>query len=499
MSDRHPDSPDMKATRLTCCLFASLLQLAAINTPRAEPVYHPSGARLTFGGMTHRTLSVSDMGNPALAATTADADSRYSLGLAVGGGIEYDGNDNLFRLLDELGADDGLAPPAGGGGGGSGGSGGGILDGLESIGIDVNNPDFQALIDDIQQRAIGLAVFVASVMTSVNAKAFVSADAPVMISNDFLGGTWQFEANYSLSTNLRGIHDPIEFDADAALASLEAAYNKSKVAGSSQTFDLTGGASVTVNPDGSTKFRFQNDSATITRAAEVTEFSIGYSRKLWHNDKQAVFVGIKPRLYDVGLSNTAIPVADIHNARAIFDALDEAHFRHEQGLGVDLGVALRGRQYLLGATVTHLNQPSFHFPAADVSGFSDPAIIRAIRERETWTLERQLKFEAGYISAGGAFGINLGLDANPVPDPMGDDYQWASLGAGFASDSWWLPSARLGVRKNLAGSELTYVTAGVTLFDLLNLDLASTTQTVVVSGRTLPRSLILNLSMQLVF
>jgi hypothetical protein len=82
---------------------------------------------------------------------------------------------------------------------------------------------------------------------------------------------------------------------------------------------------------------------------------------------------------------------------------------------------------------------------------------------------------------------------------MGDDYQWASVGAGFASDSWWLPGARVGVRKNLAGTELTYITAGITVFNIVNLDLAATTQTVQVNGRTLPRGAIANIGINVLF
>ena len=85
----------------------------------AEPIYHPSGSQLTFGGMTHRQLSVSDMGNPAHPASLAlpEGDSGlYGAGLSLGLGIEYDGNDNFFDLLNSLGSDDAIAPGDGGSG-----------------------------------------------------------------------------------------------------------------------------------------------------------------------------------------------------------------------------------------------------------------------------------------------------------------------------------------------------------------------------------------------
>ena len=114
-------------------------------------------------------------------------------------------------------------------------------------------------------------------------------------------------------------------------------------------------------------------------------------------------------------------------------------------------------------------------------------------------MERQLKLEAGFITPGGAWGLNFGLDVNAVPDPMLDDYQWVSVGAGFASDNWWLPGARLGLRKNMVGTELTYVTAGITVFNIVNLDLATTTDTITVNDKTVPRGLIVNIGAQVLF
>jgi len=475
-----------------CCypILFSWLVVLSTGIAVAEPVYLPSGPQLTFGGMTHRRMTVSSMDNPAIDTSLDQTSSRYTIGAAIGTGIEYDGNDNLFKLLNQAGSDSALVPGGGGTGGSTGGQGG--------INIDINNPDLQALIDGVKTKATNLGIFLATVVTGVNAKAFAAADIPVLISNNTLGGAWTFEANYSITTNLRGLLDPIEFDSSKALAQLQTAFHKN-LPTTTQTYDLTGGASVTVNPDGTTKFRFENNSGTVTRAAQVTEFSLGYSRKVWQKEDNRIYIGIRPKIYSVGLSSTAIPIADIKNAKSIFNALDKSSFKYEQGFGLDLGAIYTGKQYQLGATLTNINEPSFQYPAADLSGFTSQKIINEIRARETYTMQRQLKLEGGIISSTGAWGLNVGLDANAVPDPMGDDYQWLSIGTGFASGNWWLPGVRLGVRKNLAGTALTYITAGLTVFNIVNLDIASTTNTVVINNQTVPRSLIANLSVQFAF
>ena len=95
--------------------------------------------------------------------------------------------------------------------------------------------------------------------------------------------------------------------------------------------------------------------------------------------------------------------------------------------------------------------------------------------------------------------MNLGLDTNAVPDPVGDDFQWLSVSGGYATDSWWIPGIRVGYRKNLAGTELSYLGAGVTVFKFVNIDVASALDTVSISGKTLPQGLMASIGFQVNF
>lgn len=468
------------------------------TTVLAEPIYHPSGASLTFGGISSRTQNVSDMGNPAQAAVNYayENNSIYGAGISMGLGIEYDGNDNFFNLLDRIGADDAIAD---GDGDGSGDGSSPGDDGKPGITIpDINNPDIQALLDEVKTTATVIAATLAIATTGLNAKAYVTADAPIVISNNTLGGSWAFGLNHSITTNIVGLHEPINFDIDAAVATLQADYLAPAPA-TRDAYKLPGDITLFVNGDGTTSYQFENNSGVITRAAKITELSISYSRPVWTKENNRLFVGIKPKLYDVGLSNTAVPIANIEDAKTIFDTLDDSNFKHTNSLGLDAGLVFTGNQYQLGATLTNINEPEFHYPSFKLDGFTNPTIISAIRSYELYTMERQLKLEAGYVTASGAWRLNAGVDANAVPDPMGDNYQWLSVGAAYVADSWWLPGARVGARHNLAGAELSYLTAGVTLFKILNVDLASTTETIKVDGDTVPRGLIANVGVQVYF
>ena len=112
-------------------------------------------------------------------------------------------------------------------------------------------------------------------------------------------------------------------------------------------------------------------------------------------------------------------------------------------------------------------------------------------------MERQWKFEGSVFSSNRRWTVNLGIDANAVPDPMSDDYQWFTLSAGYATESWWLPGVRVGYRKNLAGTEMGYLGLGVTAFKFVNLDIASAVDSVKISGTDLPQGLMASLGFQL--
>jgi hypothetical protein len=67
------------------------------------------------------------------------------------------------------------------------------------------------------------------------------------------------------------------------------------------------------------------------------------------------------------------------------------------------------------------------------------------------------------------------------------------MSAGFQTDSWWFPSARIGIRQNLTGTELGYLSAGFTAFKIVNFDIASALNTVSIDGQDLPQGLMFSL------
>ena len=199
------------------------------------------------------------------------------------------------------------------------------------------------------------------------------------------------------------------------------------------------------------------------------------------------------------LSRLSVRFGDITDSDELFDAIRHADFRNDEGVGIDLGALWVANNYQVGMQVTNVNEPRFIYPAVDETNYSNLQIIDAIRRDQIYEMERQWKFEGSVFSANRKWTANVGFDANAVPDPMGDDYQWFTVSAGYATNSWWLPGVRVGLRKNLAGTEMGYVGVGVTAFKILNIDVASALDTVKISGTKLPQGLMGSIGFQIAF
>ncbi len=112
-------------------------------------------------------------------------------------------------------------------------------------------------------------------------------------------------------------------------------------------------------------------------------------------------------------------------------------------------------------------------------------------------MDRQFKLEASLFTDDRRWSAHLGYDADSATDPLGDQYQWLTVSGGFTTDSWWIPGGRLGFRQNLTGTEMKYLSLGVTAFKIVNFDIASALDTVKIDGKKLPQGLMLSLGFQI--
>ena len=481
--------------RLTRTPWLAAASLLAVAPALAGPPYQPPGSNLTLGDVTHGQRVQSASTNPAAGAVdTARDGGRPARGtvLSASGGIEYGNVDEIFELYNAIAGGYTPSPPDSG------------VDLPTQLpeqpgGIDLGelwdrlDPDTQAAIDAIASEVVTQAALLSLIATEGYARAWVAADVPILIGRPFAGGSWTAGINWSGASKAFGFAEPIGFDREEARARLDEWLNTLPEL-RPIVVPLSGSVQIDVEPTtNQVLLRLQNDSSLIAKAAQTTDLSLGYSRPAWSSDHGTLYLGVEGHVYLQRLSRYSARFGDITDSEELFDEIRNADFRNDDGVGFDLGALWVGENYQLGAQVVNVNEPTFEFPEVNLEPYSSQTVIDFIRRDQFYTMDRQLKLEGSVFGKQRRWSLHAGYDVDPVTDVLGDRYQWATLAAGYRSDSAWIPSARFGVRKNLAGSELTYLSAGLTAFKFLNFDVSSSLNSVRIDGQDLPQGLMLSL------
>jgi len=456
-------------------LFAATAVALAVSAAHATPVYHPPGPNLTYGAVSNGQTVMSDITNPAASAVQLERDGghvQFGLISNIGVGVEYGQVDNIFNLIDEKAKaySDGLAV---------------------TVPTLTGNPvtDANAIQSAIQVPVDDLNNVLAVVAKDGYGKVFGSLELPLMpivVGNDFLGGALVLDANASVTTKANEVHDNIDLDFSTVATQLLAG----------QTVLNLG----EVNLDLATQtLTVNNDTLLRTRAAGIGELALGYSRRMLKHAAGSLFAGVRAKYYRVGMTQTATRLADLTDSEQLLRDIQDASFNFDNGFGLDLGALWVAEHYRVGATVNNLNAPEFTFPGLNTSGFTNSAIKVALAKDYVYKMDTQVTLEGAVYSANRHWMINGAFDTVAVPDPFGDEYQWATLSAAYATESWWIPGARIGYRANLAGEKVNYATVGATLFRVFNIDLAMALDTVTIDGTNMPRGAMLNMGLEVTF
>ncbi len=477
--------PTIRTVTGIACLFLTTMAFAG-------PVYQPPGANLTLGDVTHGKRILSASSNPAAAAADrARAGGKPVRGtvISAAAGLEYGNVQNLFDLYNEL--TQAYAPSDPGTGGGPGQNPDDKPDDGINIGdiLDQINPDIGEALDAIVAEVATQTALLLLIKEEGYAKAWVAADAPFVFDKQWLGGTWTMGLNWSGSSKAFGITEPIEFDRNVALQRIEDWVNTLPIDRPGQ-FEISDDIVITPTPEqNAVFFSITNDSSLVSKSTRTTEFSFSYSREAMSAESGNLFFGARANIYLKQLSRLSVRFGDITDSEELFDAIRNADFRSDEGAGLDLGVLWVSDNYQLGAQVTNINEPEFRFPDVNLEPYRSPESVAFLQQDAVYTLDRQLKLEASVFTDDRRWSAHLGYDVDPVTEPMGDRFQWVTLSGGFTTDSWWIPSLRVGLRQNLAGTELGYLSIGATLFKYVNIDIASALDTVEIDGQKLPQGL----------
>ncbi|MCG5528890.1 MULTISPECIES: conjugal transfer protein TraF [Halorhodospira] len=227
------------------------------------------------------------------------------------------------------------------------------------------------------------------------------------------------------------------------------------------------------------------------RSAITRTFTLGYGTTVYDNPHGLLFAGAQLKHHQVELSRMTVGFDDDAGSK-LSDEFGE-NSQTDSDFGVDLGVMWVGDWYRAGASIANLVEPTFDYPAVEDEATYDQATERGeIDPDEYYRMERQLNLEGAVHTADGRWLLGGSLDLNaadgPFADGSDDAYQWLTVGGAYRPPHAALPGWRLGYRQNLAGSEIGYITGGVTLFRVLTLDAAMSTETV----DSVPRAFMFN-------
>lgn len=246
------------------------------------------------------------------------------------------------------------------------------------------------------------------------------------------------------------------------------------------------------------------------KGAQLTRLAVGYSRPLLTRDQGKLLGGLKLNSYSMKLSKQVIALTTL-NGKDVGDVIKDDYKNNQvssSAVGVDAGLIWVAPRYQVGLTLANINEPSFKFGevganCSDLSGasadncfiardFANSGLIDATETHTmaaTTTLEGALALTPRWYLAGS-------YDLTKYNDPVGDTLQMASISTSYEPKSWWIPGLRAGYRANLAGEKVDAVTAGATLFSIINIDLMVGLTNTKVDGNTYPRALGLNIGIE---
>lgn len=200
------------------------------------------------------------------------------------------------------------------------------------------------------------------------------------------------------------------------------------------------------------------------------------------------------------------------NGDTAFDRVEDSYELTEESsfnVGIDLGLMWVHKEFSAGVSLRNINAPTFKYGTIGenceqftTAGQQQDCLIAAsFANRADLSEEFTLNPQATVTGSAplGAEGLQLSMsfDLNAANSPVGDEYQWFAMGLSYAPNSWVIPGVRIGYRSNMADGGVSSIGAGLTLFGVLNLDGAMSTDSVEIDGSEIPRSASVSLSFEM--
>lgn len=429
-------------------ISGSILLSFICGSLSAQNVFHPNGSGLTHGSISHSSDPNSLLRNPAAPSYLLGDKTGFIINFIppIGGGYEVGKIDSLIDELDEL--------------------------------IDILEQDNLSAEDALDARD-RFEPFLVNAQRDGLIKASVQVGIPLLpvFHRSTKWGTFTANANISGSLRSTVLADDIDI----------IAFN--------DTFRINTAASVYV------------------KSAGIVSLSFGYSNIIWESESFDLHAGINANLNRMELSKNVIALAGLEDGEDIGDAIQDDYENNSQSstnLAIDMGFLLVSHKTSVGLSISDINEPEYSYGSlasscSNLTGISvdncfvaQDAIARgAIEANETYVANAQARLEVSqWFGEGARLGLHSSVDLNKKNDPIGDQFQWATVSTTLDLNNWLIPELRLGYSKNLAGTELGYYSVGAIFLKYANLDLRWSSESVDIDGNNAPRSAFVGFSVQ---
>lgn len=250
----------------------------------------------------------------------------------------------------------------------------------------------------------------------------------------------------------------------------------------------------------------ETNSAVYIKGAQGAELGIGYSRQIFQHSKGNLYAGGRGKLIQMSLTKVLVGFDDSDDLEQVFEDSFDDNMESATDFGLDAGLIWVAEHYSLGLTANNLLEPEFNYGdvtencASNTTASCLLAIAHAGRldTQESHVMNTQVIMDGAIYSANKNWSLSFSYDLNSILDPVGNEYQYMAVGMGYLPNTWYKPGVRVGYRANQTGSELSELTLGFTWLRA-NLDIAWGQESIEVDGDALPRTVAINLGIDLAF
>jgi len=258
---------------------------------------------------------------------------------------------------------------------------------------------------------------------------------------------------------------------------------------------------------------FATASALYLKSGVEQTFAVSYGREVLNHHYGKLYAGGKVKYISMELSKQVLPIIELAG-EDLSDLIRDEYDQNQEitgDFGIDIGLVWDADSYRIGLTFENINSPEFNYGEI---GTNCESIAENTSSRNNCESAKFFTQTLGQISANevhtknalaridglyklsNTVELSAALDLAKYDDIIGDDNQWLHTSIAYNSTDYLIPSVRAGYHKNLTGSEVSTITAGLTLFDVIAVDVEYGLDSVEIDDSSGPRRFGFSISIQ---